>query len=47
MTKGEVPGTTYGLSDSGWIDMVLFKEYFYIMQGKNYNIIFSCNSKSL
>jgi len=23
----EVPGTTYGLSDSGWMDMVLFKEW--------------------
>ena len=28
-TKGEVPGTMYGLSDSGWIDMVLFKEWFF------------------
>ena len=25
-TKGEVPGTMYGLSYSSWIDMVLFKE---------------------
>ena len=24
-TKGEVPGTTYGLSSNGWIDMDLFK----------------------
>ena len=24
-TKGEVPGTTFGLSESGWIDMKLFK----------------------
>ena len=26
-TTGEVPGTTYGLSDSGWMDMRLFKEW--------------------
>jgi len=26
-TDNEVPGTTYGLSDSGWMDMVLFKEW--------------------
>ena len=26
---GEVPGTTYGLSDNGWIDMVLFKKWFF------------------
>ena len=25
---GEVPGTTYGLSDSGWMDMDLFKRWF-------------------
>ena len=25
-TKDEVPGTTYGLSENGWIDMILFKE---------------------
>ena len=24
-TENEVPGTTYGLSDSGWMDMELFK----------------------
>ena len=33
--KGEVPDITYGLSDSGWIDMVLFENgsfvIFYIM----------------
>jgi len=28
-TIGEVPGTMYGLSKNGWIDMVLFKEWFY------------------
>ena len=28
-TKGEVPGTTYGLSDSGWIDSELFKQWFF------------------
>ena len=28
-TKEEVPGTTYGLSDNGWIDMDLFKQLFY------------------
>ena len=28
MTAGEVPGTFYGLSDSGWMDAVLFKEWF-------------------
>ena len=27
--KEEVPGTTYGLSDSGWIDMLLFKKWFF------------------
>ena len=27
-TKGEIPGTTYGLSDSGWIDAELFKGWF-------------------
>ena len=27
-TKGEVPGTTYGLSNHGWIDMELFKGWF-------------------
>ena len=27
--KREVPGTTYGLSNSGWIDMVLFKKWFF------------------
>ena len=24
-TKGEIPGTTYGLSDKGWVDTELFK----------------------
>ena len=28
-TNGEVPGTMYGLSENGWIDMVLFKEWFH------------------
>jgi len=28
-TEHEVPGTTYGLSDSGWMDMELFKAWFY------------------
>ena len=27
-TEGEVPGTTYGLSNSGWMDKILFKEWF-------------------
>jgi len=27
-TRDEVPGTIYGLSDNGWIDMILFKEWF-------------------
>jgi hypothetical protein len=27
-SKGEVPGTTYGLSKNGWIDMELFKGWF-------------------
>ena len=27
-TEKEVPGTTYGLSDSGWMDMELFKQWF-------------------
>ena len=27
--KGEVPDTTYGLSDSGWIYMLLFKKRFF------------------
>ena len=26
-TKGEVPGTRYGLSNKGWIDNVLFKDW--------------------
>ena len=28
-TKGEVPGTTYGLSEKGWIDSELFLGWFY------------------
>lgn len=28
MTAGEVPGTFYGLSQSGWMDAVLFEEWF-------------------
>ena len=28
-TENEVPGTTYGLSDSGWMDMELFKSWFF------------------
>ena len=28
-TKGGVPGTIYGLSENEWIDMVLFKEWFF------------------
>jgi len=28
-TRDEVPGTTYGLSDNGWIDTILFKEWFF------------------
>jgi len=28
-TRGEVPGTTYGLRDSGWIDTELFKQWFF------------------
>ena len=28
-TRGEVPGTLYGLSQSGWIDKVLFSEWFF------------------
>ena len=28
MTKGEVPGTFYGLSDSGWMNAELFQEWF-------------------
>ena len=27
-TEGEVPGTTYGLSNSGWMDNIFFKEWF-------------------
>ena len=27
-TEGEIPGTTYGLSSNGWIDMELFKLWF-------------------
>jgi len=27
-TEKEVPGTTYGWSDSGWMDMELFKQWF-------------------
>jgi len=29
-TKDEVPGTTYDLSENGWIDMILFKEWFFL-----------------
>ncbi len=28
MTDGEVPGAFYGLSDSGWMDAVLFEQWF-------------------
>ncbi len=28
LTRGEVPGTVYGLSSSGWMDTELFKEWF-------------------
>lgn len=28
MTVGEVPGTFYGLSESGWMDSELFEEWF-------------------
>lgn len=28
-TNEEVPGSTYGLGDSGWLDMKLFKEWFF------------------
>ena len=28
LTIGEVPGTMYGLSDSGWIDMEIFESWF-------------------
>jgi len=28
-TRGEVPGITYDLSDSGWIDTELFKQWFF------------------
>lgn len=28
LTKGEVPGTVYGLSANGWMDMELFKTWF-------------------
>ena len=28
-TKGEVVGTTYGLSSLGWVDMELLKGWFY------------------
>ncbi len=27
-TVGEVPGTVYGLSSTGWMDMELFREWF-------------------
>lgn len=37
-TVGEVPGTMYGLSENGWIDMVLLRNGFivtsYVMQGQ-------------
>ena len=29
LTKGEVPGTLYGLSANGWIDMELFSAWFF------------------
>ena len=28
LSKGEVPGTLYGLSDSGWMDSELFSNWF-------------------
>ena len=28
MTRNEIPGTFYGLSDSGWMDAELFEEWF-------------------
>ena len=27
--QGEIPGTTCGLSDSGWVDMLLFKKWLF------------------
>ena len=29
LTKGEVPGTSYGLSSNGWIDRQLFTDWFF------------------
>ena len=28
LSKGEVPGTLYGMSDSGWVDSELFSNWF-------------------
>ena len=28
MSRGEVPGTMYGLSKNGWMDMELFEQWF-------------------
>jgi len=30
-TEHEVPGTTYGLSNSGWMGMELFKAYIFLL----------------
>ena len=30
LTKGEVPGTSYGLSSNGWIDRQLFTDWFFL-----------------
>jgi len=39
-TEKEVPGTTYGLSDSGWMDMEFFKQWF--LKHFLYHAISSC-----
>ena len=41
-TVGEVPGTTYGLSDNGWIDMELFKGWL-----KDHFLKFAVSSRPL
>ena len=42
MTTGQVPGTFYGLSDSGWMDVELFEEWF-----KNHFLVHAPSSRPL
>ena len=37
-TEGEVPGTTYGLSDSSWMDNILMNQELQLLQLKTYGL---------